>query len=70
MSLLVDHALLDPVTWIFATARMLLRAFMVFFMGAIIVYAILELGGARGIFAGHGAARRSVRARYCDHFAA
>ena len=40
MALLVDHALLGPVDWIFSTARMLLRAFMVFFMGAVIVYAI------------------------------
>ena len=42
MSLLAQHALLDPLTWLFATARMLLRAFMVFFMGAIFIYGIMS----------------------------
>lgn len=42
LSVLVNHALLDPLTWLIATARMLLRAFMVFFMGAIFIYALLS----------------------------
>lgn len=33
---------LDPVTWLVATALMLVRAIIVFFMGAIFVYALLS----------------------------
>ncbi len=32
---------LDPITWVVATALLLLRAFIVFFMGAIMIYALL-----------------------------
>lgn len=34
--------LLDPITWIVATALMLVRAFIMFFMGAIFIYALLS----------------------------
>jgi YggT family protein len=40
-ALLVGHVLLDPLAWLYATALTLLRAFIMFFMGAIILYAIL-----------------------------
>lgn len=37
------HAvLLDPVSWLVATGLMLLRAFIMFFMGAIFIYALLS----------------------------
>ncbi len=42
ITLLTTGQLLDPLTWMFATARMLLRAFLVFFMGAIFIYALLS----------------------------
>ena len=34
--------LLDPVTWLVSTALFLVRAFIVFFMGAIFIYALLS----------------------------
>jgi YggT family protein len=42
ITLLTTQMLLDPLSWVLATARMLLRAFLVFFMGAIFVYALLS----------------------------
>ena len=42
IALLTTQMLLDPLTWILATARLLLRAFLVFFMGAIFIFALLS----------------------------
>ena len=42
ISLLTTHMLLDPLTWLLETARMLLRAFLVFFMGALFIFALLS----------------------------
>jgi YggT family protein len=42
ITLLTTQMLLDPLTWVLATARLLLRAFIVFFMGAIFIYALLS----------------------------
>ena len=39
---IVSGALLDPINWLVATALMLVRAFIVFFMGAIFIYALLS----------------------------
>lgn len=41
IALLAGGGLLDPLTWALSTALTLLRAFIMFFMGAIIMYAIL-----------------------------
>ena len=35
-------ALLDPIAWLLATGLMLVRAFIMFFMGAIFIYALLS----------------------------
>jgi YggT family protein len=40
-ALLLGHGVLDPLTWLYSTVLTLLRAFIMFFMGAIILYAIL-----------------------------
>ncbi len=40
ISMLVNHALLGPVTWVIETARLLLQKFMYFFMGALFIYAL------------------------------
>jgi YggT family protein len=42
LALIAGLGLLDPVTWLLATARMLVRAIIVFYMGAIIIYALLS----------------------------
>ena len=42
LSVLAFHALLDPLTWLIATALMLLRAFIWFFIGAIFIYALMS----------------------------
>jgi YggT family protein len=42
VTLLTTQMLLDPLSWVLATARMLLRSFLVFFMGAIFIYALLS----------------------------
>lgn len=42
LSLIRGAGLLDPVTWVVATALMLVRAFIVFYMGVIIIYALLS----------------------------
>ena len=35
-------AMLDPITWMIGTALMLVRAFIMFFMGAILIFALLS----------------------------
>lgn len=42
LTFIVSGALLDPINWLVATALMLVRAFIVFFMGAIFIYALLS----------------------------
>jgi YggT family protein len=42
IQLIVNHALPDPLAWLIATARMLLRAFIMFYIGAIFIYALLS----------------------------
>jgi YggT family protein len=42
LSLIRGAGLLDPVTWLVATALMLVRAFILFYMGVIIIYALLS----------------------------
>ena len=42
ISLLTTQMLLDPLTWLLETARMLLRAFLMFFMGALFIFALLS----------------------------
>ncbi len=42
LTLIRHQLLLDPVSWLVATALMLARAFIVFFMGAIFIYALLS----------------------------
>ena len=42
LALIEGRGLLDPVTWLVATALMLVRAFIMFFMGAIIIFALLS----------------------------
>jgi YggT family protein len=41
LSMLAHQVLLDPLTWLSATALMLLRAFLMFFTGAIFIYALM-----------------------------
>ena len=41
ISLIGSARVLDPLSWLYATALLLLRSFIEFYMGAIIVYAIL-----------------------------
>lgn len=42
LTLIATGGLLDPVSWIVATALMLVRSFIVFYMGVIIIYALLS----------------------------
>lgn len=42
LTFILHGALLDPISWLVATALMLVRAFIVFFMGAIFIYALLS----------------------------
>jgi YggT family protein len=42
LTLIRHSVLLDPVSWLVATAVMLVRAVIVFFMGAIFIYALLS----------------------------
>jgi YggT family protein len=54
ISLIASQTLPNPVTWLVATGTMLLRAFIVFFMGCIFVYALLSFlvqGGYSPVFA-------------------
>jgi YggT family protein len=41
LTLIAGGGLLDPITWLTATALMLVRAFILFFMGVILIYALL-----------------------------
>lgn len=54
ISLIAAHALPNPIDWLYATGTMLLRAFIVFFIGCIFVFALLSFvvqGGYSPIFA-------------------
>jgi YggT family protein len=42
IELIVNHVLPAPVPWLIGTARMLLRAFIMFYIGAIFIYALLS----------------------------
>jgi YggT family protein len=42
LTLIAGGRVLDPVSWVVATAFMLVRAFIVFYMGVIIIYALLS----------------------------
>jgi YggT family protein len=42
MTMLAAHVVLGPLAWMIETARLLLQKFIVFFMGAIFIYAILS----------------------------
>jgi YggT family protein len=42
LTLILSGVLLDPISWLVATALMLVRSFIVFFMGAIFIYALLS----------------------------
>jgi YggT family protein len=42
LTLIRAGVVLDPVSWLVATALMLVRAFIMFFMGAIFIYALLS----------------------------
>ena len=42
LTLISSGGLLDPITWVTATALMLVRAFIVFYMGAILIFALLS----------------------------
>jgi len=42
MSMLIANVVLGPLPWAFETARLLLQKFIMFFMGAIFIYAILS----------------------------
>jgi len=54
ITLIASHTLPDPIAWLLGTGTMLLRAFIVFFIGCIFVYALLSFvvqGGYSPIFA-------------------
>jgi YggT family protein len=54
ITLISSHTLPDPIAWIVATGTMLLRAFIVFFIGCIFVFALLSFvvqGGYSPVFA-------------------
>jgi YggT family protein len=54
ISLIAAHSLPNPIDWLYATGTMLLRAFIVFFIGCIFVYALLSFvvqGGYSPIYA-------------------
>lgn len=54
ISLIASHVLPTPITWLVATGTMLLRAFIVFFIGCIFVFALLSFvvqGGYSPIYA-------------------
>jgi len=54
ITLIASHTLPDPIAWLVATGTMLLRAFIVFFIGCIFVFALLSFvvqGGYSPIFA-------------------
>jgi YggT family protein len=42
LRLIAGLGMLDPVNWVVATAMMLVRAFIMFYMGVIIIYALLS----------------------------
>ena len=42
IELIVNHVLPNPMTWLMGTARMLLRSFIMFYIGAIFIYALLS----------------------------
>jgi YggT family protein len=42
LTLIASGQVLDPISWVVATAIMLVRAFIVFYMGVIIIYALLS----------------------------
>jgi YggT family protein len=53
LQLIAYQSLPDPLAWIYGTGRMLLRAFIVFYIGCIFVYALLSFlvqGGYSPIF--------------------
>ena len=53
LQLIAYQSLPDPITWIYGVGRMLLRAFIVFYIGCIFVYALLSFlvqGGYSPIF--------------------
>ena len=54
ITLIAAHSLPNPIAWLFETGRMLLRAFIVFYIGCIFVFALLSFlvqGGYSPIFA-------------------
>jgi YggT family protein len=42
LALIAGHGLLDPLSWSIATAMLLVRAVIMFFMGVIVIYALLS----------------------------
>jgi len=54
ITLIASHTLPDPIAWLYGTGTMLLRAFIVFYIGCIFIFALLSFvvqGGYSPIFA-------------------